>query len=132
MLDIENEVFNDLTELLVNAFPTITTSSVYTNTPSKYPFVSIEEISSSVNINEETSCNIDEITNVGFEVNVYSKDPQKKSNAKAMAKVVDEYMIEKGFYRVSKTPMQDDNETIYRFVLRYNGNISLDNKIYRR
>lgn len=132
MLDIENEVFNDLTELLVASFPDITTSSVYTNTPSKYPFVSIEEISSSVNVNEETSCHIDAITNVGIEVNVYSKDPQKKSNAKAMAKVVDEYMIDKGFYRISKTPMQDDNETIYRLVLRYNGNISLDNKIYRR
>lgn len=132
MLDVENEIFSKLTDLLKDKFPDITTSSTYTNTPSKYPFVSIEEISNSVDPLEETSCDIEAITNVGIEVNVYAKDPRKKSNAKEIVAVVNDYMESIGFLRISKTPMQDDNETVYRYILRYNGKISKSNVVYRR
>lgn len=132
MLDIENEVFSKLTDALKAVDPEVQTSSVYTNTPPAYPFVSIEEVDSRTNPDEETSCAIDAITDVYYEINVYCKDPEKKSKAKTLANTVDEFMLSLGFSRVSKTPIQNDNETIYRLVIRYNGHISKQNKVYRK
>ena len=41
-------------------------------------------------------------------------------------------MKSKGFTRLSRTILQDTNETTYRIILRYGGVVGKDEVIYRR
>lgn len=129
-------IFNQAYTLLVNALATydenIKTSSVYTNTPSDYPFVSFEEIDNSVYELTSDSCDIENHARIEFEINIYTKNPQKKSKGDAIANVVDNLLKQYNFVRQSKNVLQDTNETIYRIVIRYSGVVSKDNVIYRR
>ena len=110
----------------------IETSSVYQNVPSKYPFVSFEEIDNSVYEQGSDCCEIENFVNVDYEINIYTQNPQKKSKGDGIAQVVDTLMKSKGFVRRTKNTFQDTNETTYRIVMRYSGVVSKDHIIYRR
>ena len=129
-------IFNELYTLLVNALTShdseIETSSVYQNVPSKYPFVSFEEIDNSVYEQGSDDEEIENFVNVDYEVNIYTQNPQKKSKGEKIAQVVDTLMKSKGFIRTTKNAFQDTNETTYRIVIRYSGVVSKDNVVYRR
>jgi len=132
MIEIFNEVFTELTNTLTSYNPKISTSSVYVNIPSSYPFVSIEEIENAPYQRGEDWENIENFADVHYEINIYSKDPKKKTNAEDICKVVDDYFNGIGFVRITKTPLQDNSETIYRIVVRYNAVVSKDKKVFRR
>lgn len=132
MIDIFNELYTLFTTTLATYDASIKTSSVYTNTPSSFPFVSFEEIDNSVNERGSDSCDIENLADLEYEINIYTKDPSKKSKGDAIAQVVDTFMKSKGFMRVTKNPLQDSNETTYRIVMRYSGVVSKDSVIYRR
>lgn len=132
MIEIFNEVFTRLTTALQLFNHNINTSSVYVNIPSSYPFVSIEEIENTPYQRGEDWQNIENFADIHFEVNIYSKDPQKKTNADKILAVVDDFFNELGFVRTTKTPLQDANETIYRIVVRYNAIVSKNKDVYRR
>lgn len=132
MINIFNELYTLLTNALAIYDNKIKTSSVYTNTPSSYPFVSLEEIDDSVYEQGSDCCEIENFANKDYEVNIYTQNPNKKSIADGISQVVDTLMKSKGFIRVTKTPLQDTNETTYRIVLRYSGVVSKDHIIYRR
>lgn len=129
-------IFNEVYTLLVNALKTydneIKTSSVYTNTPSSYPFVSLEEIEDSVYEQGSDCCETENFANKEYEVNIYTQNSNKKSKADGIAQVVDTLMKSTGFVRMTKTPMQDTNETTYRIVMRYSGVVSKESVVYRR
>ena len=132
MIDISNEVFT-LVKNALNAYDdTIKTSSVYTNTPSEYPFVSVEEIDNITDTETSDSCALENHVVVQYEVNVYTKDPQKKSKAVAILQVIDTLLVSYNFVRVSKNNIQDTNETVYRIIARYEATVSQDKVIYRR
>lgn len=130
------EIFNELYTLLKTALTTydsdIKMSSVYTNTPSEYPFVSFEELNDSVYEQGSDCCEIENFANKDYEVNIYTKEPNKKSNADKICQVVDTFMKSKGFIRMFKNSMQTTNETTYRIIVRYNGVVSKEKVIYRR
>jgi hypothetical protein len=132
MINIFNELYTYLVNTLASYDGTIKTSSVYTNTPSSYPFVSFEEIEDSVYEQGSDCCEIENFANKDYEINIYTQNPNKKSEADGIAQVVDALMKSKGFTRISRTPLQDTNETTYRIVLRYSGVVSKDHIIYRR
>lgn len=133
MINIENQVFDGLTKALTVSMPTIKTSSVYTNTPSSYPFVSIEEIDNSVYERGMDSCKTENFANVSYEIVVFTKSQNtKKTEAVSIAQLVDAYMETIGFVRDMKYARQNDNETEYRIYLRYSGVISQSQVIYRR
>lgn len=129
-------IFNELYTLLVNALTSydekIETSSVYQNVPSKYPFVSFEEIDNSVYEQGSDDEEIENFANVDYEINIYTQNPQKKSKGESIAQVVDTLMKSKGFIRTTKNAFQDTNETTYRIVMRYSGVVSKENVVYRR
>ena len=131
MIDIENELYTTIVDALTSANLNFTHSSVYVNKPSSYPFVSIEEIENSV-YELSSDCRVENHAMVDFEINVYTKDPLKKSTNKQFVEIIDNTMASMGFVRAGKTIFQDTNETIYRTVLRYYGIVSKDHKIYRR
>lgn len=131
MIDISNQVYTLVKNALEAFDPSIGTSSVYTNTPSKYPFVSVEEIENMVD-SDTSDCELENHAIVQYEVNIYCKDPLKKSKAMEICQVVDELLSSYGFVRVSKNNIQDTNETIYRIITRYEAIVSKDKVIYRR
>ena len=132
MIDISNEIYTDLVNALAIFDSSIETSSVYQNVPSKYPFVSFEEIDNSIYENGMDCCEIENFVNVDYEINIYTQNPQKKSKGDKIANVVDTLMKSKGFIRRTKNAFQDTNETTYRIVMRYSGVVSQDHTIYRR
>lgn len=131
MIDISNEVYTLVKNALNLHDANIGTSNVYTNTPSKYPFVSVEEIENMVDT-ETSDCQVENHAVVQYELNVYAKDPQKRAKAYEILQVVDTLLASYGFVRVSKNDIQDTNETVYRIVLRYEAIVSQEKVIYRR
>lgn len=133
MIDIENKLYTSLTDLLANEIKNIHHSSVFVNSPSLYPFVSIEEIDNYTTQKTEDSSNVEKFTTVVYEINVYTSDTtRKKSSAKQITNIIDTYMFNLGFQRLSKSPIQGDNEAIYRVVLRYLAIVSNRHEIFRR
>lgn len=133
MIDVENEIFSKVVSDLKSKYPNVSYASVFTNSPPSYPFVSIEEIdNSNYERSEDSSCSENHVR-VTYEINIYTKDNStKKTEAKNILRVVDDFMLGIGFSRLSKTPIQGDDETIYRVVLRYSGVVSKTNEIFRR
>lgn len=132
MINISNEVFTGITNALKQCDSSVKTSSVYTNSPTSYPFASIEEIDDSVYERGSDCCEIENFASKSYELNVYASGTSRLSKARELLEVADNYLKSIGFTRVSKTPMQDQNETIYRFVARYTAVVSKDKKVYRR
>ena len=120
MIDCENEVYTRVATALRSAFPKIDITGDATNVPSAFPHVSIEQID---NREMRNRTDAKEMTEVVFEVNVYSNaQNRKKSEAKSIAKIIDESFSGMNFRRMSldRIPNRDDL-TIYRLVGRYEG-----------
>lgn len=133
MIDIENKIYSDLTDLLSSKFKKINYSSTYSNIPSSYPFVSCEEIDNYTNERTEDSSSEEYSAKVAYEINIYTQGAEnKKTQAKKISNVIDEYMRNLSFIRKSKLPIQTQNETFYRLVLRYEGVVTKNTEIYRR
>ena len=115
MINVFNEVYTLLVNALADYDNSIKTSSVYTNTPSSYPFVSLEEIDNSVYQNGSDCCEIENFANIEYEVNIYTQNPQKKSKADGISQVVDTLLTSNGFTRITRNILQDTNETTYRY-----------------
>ena len=133
MIDISNEVYT-LIKNALNAYDEhIGTSSVYVNAPSVYPFVSVEEIDNMVYFDTSDCCNIENHAEIQYEINIYTKDPLKKSKAYEILQVVDTLLGSYNLMRRSKNDFQEtNNETIYHIILRYSGVVSKEHTIYRR
>lgn len=133
MIDIENEVFTQVATALCEQFPKITVESVTTYSPSKFPFVCIEEADNySYQPSRDSGSNENHAT-VMYEVNAYSnKTNGKKAECKAIISVVDDIMIGLGFTRNTKKPISFDNATKYRIFARYSAVASKTHSLYRR
>jgi len=132
MIEIENEIYSNLSTLLKTSDSTINMGNMYINTPSLKPFVSIEEIDQYTDNNSEDSSHDEKFAFIVFETNIYTEGLMRKSKAKSILTIVDDYMRSLGFERLSMTPMQDNKAVIYRLVIRYRGLVSKDKIIYRR
>ena len=134
------DIFNEMYTALVNALSTddstkdmgIDTDSVYVNMPSKFPFVSMEQIDNRVYEQGSDCCEIENFAQTEYEINIYTKNTKKKSDSNTIANVVDNLLKQYGFTRQSKNVLQSQDETTYRVVMRYSGVVSKDHTIYRR
>ena len=132
MINNASEVFTNITTALKNEDSSVKTSSVYTNSPSSYPFVSIEMIGNGVYERGVDSGDIENFANIDFEINVITEGNTKMSKCYKLLEVADNYMKSIGFTRIIMTPMQDQNETKYRLLARYEAVVGKDLKVYRR
>lgn len=132
MINIFNELFTYLTNAITTYNSSIKTASVYTNMPPSFPFVSMEEIDNSVYESTSDCCEIENHALVDYEINIYTKDPNKKSKGDNIANVVDNLFKTYGFVRTTKNVLQSSDETTYRIIIRYSGVVSKDSVIYRR
>lgn len=134
MIDVENEIFSKVAESVRAAYPTVFMSGEYVRTPSKFPFVSLIEMSNTAYDRTQSSAGLENHASLMYEVNVYSnKKSGKKSECKAIAALIDNEMAILGFSRTMLQPIPNmDDATIYRMTGRYTAVISKDKKLYRR
>ena len=134
MIDVENEIFSKVAESVRTAYPTVFMSGEYVRTPSKFPFVSLIEMSNTAYDRTQSSGGLENHASLMYEVNVYSnKKSGKKSECKAIATLIDDEMAALGFSRTMLQPIPNmDDATIYRMTGRYTAVISKDKKLYRR
>lgn len=119
MIDCENEVYTCIARVLRDKFPGINIAGEYVNAPSSFPHVSITQNDNSV-VSEQMTGSA-EMAQVMFEINIYSnKADGRKTECKAIAKVIDDVMFRMNFKRMALTPIPNmEDATIYRIVARY-------------
>ena len=119
MIDCENEVYTRIARVLRDKFPGINIAGEYVNAPSSFPHVSITQSDNSV-VSEQMTGSA-EMAQVMFEINIYSnKADGRKTECKAIAKVIDDVMFRMNLKRMALTPIPNmEDATIYRIVARY-------------
>ena len=134
MINCENEIFSVVAEAVKKVYPSAFISGEYVRTPSKFPFVSLIEMSNTAYDRTQTSGCLENHASVMYEVNVYSnKKSGKKSECKAIAALIDNELATLGFSRTMLQPIPNmDDATIYRMTGRYTAVVSKDKAIYRR
>ena len=134
MIDCENEVFSLVAKVVRAAYPGVFISGEHVRTPSKFPFVSLIEMSNTAYDKTQSSGGLENHASLMYEVNVYSnKTSGKKSECKAIATLIDNELATLGFSRTMLQPIPNmDDATIYRMTGRYTAVISKDKAIYRR
>lgn len=133
MIDIENEVITLVTDCLFANNISASVESVLNLNPPTFPTVCVEEIENTTLVATSDSKSIENHATVGYEINIFTNDVSgKKQKAKSILSVIDDMLIARGFYRVSKTQLALDEGTKMRIVARYRANVSADKTIYRR
>ena len=134
MINVENEIFDRVAKSVRDAYPSVFISGEYVRPPSKFPFVSLIEMSNTAYDKTQSSGGLENHASVMYEVNVYSnKKSGKKSECKAIATLIDDELATLGFSRTMLQPIPNmDDATIYRLTGRYTAVISKDKVIYRR
>ena len=134
MINIENDVFSRVAQIVRNKYPNIYMSGEYVKSPPSFPAVSLVEMDNSAYSRTQTSSSVENHAELMFEADIYSnKKSGKKSECKAIAELIDNEMAALGFSRIMLQPIPNiDDATIYRMTGRYRAVASTDKKIYRR
>lgn len=134
MINVENEIFSIVSKSVREKYPSVFISGEYVRTPSKFPFVSLIEMSNTAYDRTQTSGNLENHASLMYEVNVYSnKRSGKKTECKEIATLIDDELAALGFSRTMLQPIPNlDDATIYRMTGRYTAVISKDKTLYRR
>lgn len=134
MINIENDIFNQVSTKVRDKYADIYMSGEYVKSPPSFPAASLVEMDNTTYSLTQTTCDNENHATVMFEVNVYSNKVRgKKSECKAIISLIDDEMIRLGFTRTMLQPIPNmDDATIYRMTARYTAIISKDKTIYRR
>lgn len=134
MIDVENEIFSEISTVVRAAYPDIFMTGEYVKSPSSFPCVSLVEISNAVYRNSSTTSVEENHAAVTYEVNVYSnKSKSKKAQCREIMNVIDTRLAEIGFTRMMLEPVPNmEDATIYRMLGRYRAVVGEDHTIYRR
>lgn len=134
MIDIESEVFNIVATAIRNEYPGAYVVGEYVKAPSQFPCVSIVEMDNTAYERTQSSGSLENHADVTYEINIFSnKTSGKKSECKAIAKLIDNEFVTLGFSRRMLQPIPNvDDATIYRMLGRYRGVVSTEKYVYRR
>jgi hypothetical protein len=129
MINIENQVYTLIRSAIQPYSAEI--GSIYTESPSKFPYVFFTMTNNLVFERGSDSGDIENFANQNFEVNIYTNSDDKKSLANSIADTIDTKLKSLGFRRVfySTVPNFRDNN-IYRLILRYRVIVGKDNTTY--
>lgn len=132
MIDVENEVYTRIAEMLRVKFPGINTASEYVKSPPSFPHASIEQKDDYPITECEDSSNQENMVQVMFEVNVYSnKSSGKKTECKQIMNAINDLLTSMNFRRLAMTPVPNmEDATIYRITARYR--VATDGKFFYR
>lgn len=119
MIDIENAVYSRVYTAIKATYPNIDMDSTYTASPASFPHVSLFESDNYV-LEKTQDENVENDVRVMYTLEVFSnKQNSKKSEAKAIFAIADNTLLSLNFTRTSKTPVPNEDRTIYRIVARY-------------
>lgn len=121
MKDIEAAVYTQIAQAVRTEFPGSYVTGEYVRTPAKFPHVSLVESDNYISIGHMDTNTGETYSTVMYEVNVYSnKQGGKKSEARAILKLIDGMMYGMNFTRIAMTPVPNlEDSTIYRITARY-------------
>ena len=120
MIDIENKVLNDVFSAVHSAYPDCQFYGEYVSVPAAFPCVCIYEASNSTYRRSQDTDLQEHQANLMYECNVCSdKAKGKKTEARSIAKLVDETMQGMKFTRTFFQPLPNLDRTIYRITLRW-------------
>ena len=134
MIDFNNVVFTSVAQAVRDNHVGATVIGEYTRKPSKFPTVTLDEISNVVVDTLEDSSNEEKFAGVTYRLQVFSnKQNGKKAEARSIFATADAEMRHMGFRRVtySITP-EIYNSTVYEITATYEAIISWDGYVYAR
>lgn len=134
MIDLENEIFNTVSEKVRAKYPGLFLTGEYVKSPSSFPCASLVEMDNSTLQESRTTESNENHASVLYELNVYSnKTKGKKAECKEIIAFIDEILMSMNFTRIMLEPVSNQNDaTIYRMLGRYRAVVSKDKTIYRR
>ena len=129
MIDITNEILTKLKGGVTSATVVASNQSNVTS----FPRIVIVESSNVIDLDYLDSSG-EYISTIAFDINIYTKGNTRMSKAKKLKIEVDDIMS--GFYGLNRlfsgeVPNYLDTD-IYRYTLKYNGNVTKNKLIYRR
>ena len=131
MIDKSNEIFNAVAKHLRSLYKGIQVKGEYERTPSKFPTVTIDEIS---NIPSNLdSAKVNKYADVVYRVQVFSNlESGKRAQAREIYKAVDEKLMELGLFAKSYSTTPDIYKSeIYSITSTHGGTIREDGVIFR-
>lgn len=134
MIDVETELFSEVSSRVREKYPNINMTGEYVKSPSDFPCISLVEVDNATFRNTQTTEGQENHAVVMYELNVYSnKTKGKKAECKEIIGFIDEVLMELNFTRIMLEPVPNqDNATIYRMLGRYRAIVSKNKTIYRR
>lgn len=142
MIDIENQLITDLREL--TGLPVEDPGRF----PEKMPCVTLEWIGSETYRNSLDSGTGEHHARQTFEINIYSASIEsRKTECKHYFDMIDDFMLRRGFTRLTRIPYSKDSETLdhrngwssytqdnrmyYRILCRYTGTVDANATVYQ-
>ena len=134
MIDIENELFTEVSNKVREKYPNVFITGEYVKSPSDFPCVSLVEVDNATFRNTQTTEGQENHATVMYELNVYSnKTKGKKAECKEIVGFIDEVLMGLNFTRIMLEPVPNqDSATIYRMLGRYRAVVSRNNILFRR
>lgn len=129
-------MFSPIATVLRNTYDRIAVTSEYTDTPARFPAVTIIETSNIV-LRRMSTTKIENASTILFEVNVFSNQTAgAKLQARDIMETVDAEFEKLGFVRTMMSPTPNlADATIYRITARYEGVVmpehGVDETVYR-
>ena len=118
MIDVENKIFTVIYDAAVAANSACKVDSVYPSQTAEFPHVMAEQIDA-YGTNYTQECEAPYAVSV-WQIDVYSNDKtMRKTVCGKIAKSIDAALTTLNFRCLSRVPMQDITNGIYRLSLRY-------------
>ena len=129
MIDIESKVFQTVYDAVHTAFPSARIDVGYIETSATFPAVSVVETNNVPVMRTNTDDNSENYTRLYYEINIYSdKQGTAKTEAKAIADVVDEAMKSLKCYRTMMRQLPNQDRTLFRLYVRYEVIVGMQDK----
>lgn len=133
MIDIEEQVFQAVSDAVLAVHPTTFVIGKETKTPAQFPCLSIVESDNYTIERTQDSTHNENHVGLMYTVTAYSnKAKGSKAECKSILAAADDAMLRMGFTRTRARPMSLDDATKYRLLARYEAVVSKDETIYRR
>lgn len=125
MIDIENTVLTAIRTEVRSNIPDCVVTSVYSQTPKKFPCVSVIMTDNYVNQSTMDSSGIENHARVTFTIEVFTGfTEQNKTSAKTIFHMVDSVMEGLGFVRTMYAQLPNMDKTVFRLTGRYRAIVS--------
>lgn len=120
MIDIENLVLNNVFNAVQTSYPSASCYGEYVEVPASFPCVTLYESDSQTYTPSNDEQLHEHQAIVTYEANVYSDLVSgKKTQAKAIADIVDSTMQSMKFVRTMRSQIPNQDRSIYRVTLRF-------------